>query len=122
MRTRLVLFAASMAAVLILAAPRAQAQIVGGGYVGFGTPGVMGFGGPVVAPGAFIGAPMVPYCQALPDDGWRTHVWAPCFLPAWLGLWPSSLRRTCLPVRLRPPVALKPVSPRRLAVGVPPPG
>jgi hypothetical protein len=66
MRLRLVLLAASMAAVLILAAPRAHAQFMGGGYVGFGTPGVMGFGGPVVAPGPFVGAPMVRYARPYP--------------------------------------------------------
>jgi len=66
MRTKHVLLAAAMATMLVLTAPRAQAQMMGGGYMGFGTPGVMGFGGPVVAPAPYIGAPIVRYARPYP--------------------------------------------------------
>ena len=55
-----------MAVVLVLcvAAPRTEAQVVTGGYVGFGNPGfggAVGFGTPMVAP-----APVVPYVAPYP--------------------------------------------------------
>lgn len=65
MSMKRVCFAAMMVVVLCLAAPRAQAQVVtGGGYIGFGTPGLGGvasFGTPVVAP-----VPVVPYLAPYP--------------------------------------------------------
>ena len=64
MSMKQVFLALALVTVLGLAAPRAQAQVVGGGgYVGFGTPGfggVVSFGTPVVG-AAVIGAPVVPY-------------------------------------------------------------
>jgi hypothetical protein len=69
MSMKQVLLALAMAAVLTLAAPRAQAQIIGGGYIGFGRPGfggVVGFGTPVVAPAPVVAAPVVPYVAPYP--------------------------------------------------------
>ena len=64
MSMKRILFAAAIVTVLMLAAPHAQAQVVGGGYIGFGGPGfggVVGYGAPMVAP-----APVVPYAAAYP--------------------------------------------------------
>ena len=64
MSMKRVLVAVAMVTVVVLAAPRAQAQVVGGGYVGFGSPGfggAIGFGTPMVAP-----APIVPYVAPYP--------------------------------------------------------
>ena len=69
MSTKQVFLALALVTVLGLAAPRAQAQVVGGGgYVGFGTPGFGGavsFGTPVIG-AAVIGAPVVPYVAPYP--------------------------------------------------------
>jgi hypothetical protein len=69
MSTKQVFLALALVTVLGLAAPRAQAQIVGGGgYIGFGTPGFGGavsFGTPVVG-AAVVGAPVVPYVAPYP--------------------------------------------------------
>jgi hypothetical protein len=69
MSTKQVFLALALVTVLGLAAPRAQAQIVGGGgYVGFGTPGFGGavsFGTPVGGVGV-VAAPVVPYVAPYP--------------------------------------------------------
>lgn len=61
MRFKHALPALAMAAVLSLYSPRAQAQVVGG-YVGFGSPGVVTYGAPVVAPAPLV----VPYSPVYP--------------------------------------------------------
>jgi hypothetical protein len=64
MTTKKLILALALFAVMSLAAPRLQAQVVGGGYVGFNTPGVsgvIGVGAPVVAPAPVVAAPVVPY-------------------------------------------------------------
>ncbi len=59
-----VFLALALVTALGLAAPRAQAQIVGGGgYIGFGTPG---FGGAVSFGTPVVGAPVVPYVAPYP--------------------------------------------------------
>jgi hypothetical protein len=65
MRFKHVLFALSMAVVLCLATPRTQAQVVGG-FIGFRSPGVVGFGAPVVAPAPVVAGPIVPYAAGYP--------------------------------------------------------
>jgi hypothetical protein len=69
MSMKQVFLALALVTVLGLVAPRAQAQIVGGGgYVGFGTPGFGGavsFGTPVAGVGV-VGAPVVPYVTPYP--------------------------------------------------------
>jgi hypothetical protein len=75
------LLAVALVTVLFLAAPRAQAQVVGGGYVGFGTPGfggVVGFGTPMVAP-----APVVPYVAPYPAIVARPMVVGPVVGAGW---------------------------------------
>lgn len=64
MSMKRILFALAIMTALMLATPRAQAQVVGGGYVGFGTPGfggVVGFGSPMVTP-----VPVMPYAAPYP--------------------------------------------------------
>ncbi len=89
MSTKQVFLALSLVAILGLAAPHAQAQVVGGGYVGFGVPGVSGavtFGGPVAGVGV-IGAPVVPYVAPYPMVVGRPVV-APFYGPGWRGYGP----------------------------------
>jgi hypothetical protein len=69
MRMKQVLLAVALVTVLSLAASHAQAQVIGGGYIGFGRPGfggVVGFGAPVVAPAPVVAAPFVPYVAPYP--------------------------------------------------------
>jgi hypothetical protein len=75
------LLAVLFVTVLSLAAPHARAQVVGGGYVGFGTPGfggVVSFGSPVVAP-----APVVPYVAPYPVVVPRPIVAGPVIGAGW---------------------------------------
>jgi hypothetical protein len=75
------LLAMALVTVLFLAAPQAYAQVVGGGYVGFGTPalgGVVSFGSPVVAP-----APVVPYVAPYPVVVPRPIVAGPVIGAGW---------------------------------------
>ncbi len=69
MSMRRIVLLLAVATVLGLAAPRAHAQIVGGGgYVGFGTPGfggVVNFGTPIVG-APVMAAPVVPYVAPYP--------------------------------------------------------
>jgi hypothetical protein len=69
MSTKQVFLTLALMTILGLAAPSAQAQVVGGGgYVGFGTPGFGGavsFGTPVGGVGV-VGAPVVPYAAPYP--------------------------------------------------------
>src|SRR5271166_4314604 len=69
MSMKQVFLALALVTVLGLAAPRAQAQVVGGGgYIGFGAPGFGGavsFGTPVVG-ATVVGAPVVPYVAPYP--------------------------------------------------------
>jgi hypothetical protein len=69
MHVKQILPALTMVAILGLTAARADAQVVGGGYVGFGTPGlggVVSFGTPYVAPAPVVAAPVVPYPYVAP--------------------------------------------------------
>lgn len=77
MRMKLVLAAFAMAAVLVLSAPRAEAQVIGG-YVGFGSPGAYTFGAPLVAPSPLV-TPVMPYYAT----GYTTVVPRP-----WVGVSP----------------------------------
>jgi hypothetical protein len=69
MSTKQVFLALALMTIISLAAPSAQAQVVGGGgYIGFGTPGFGGavsFGTPVGG-AAVVGAPVVPYVAPYP--------------------------------------------------------
>jgi hypothetical protein len=60
MRLKHVLLALAMAIVLGLCNPRTHAQVITGGYVGFGSPGLV-YSSPLVAP-----APIVPYASGYP--------------------------------------------------------
>jgi len=68
MSVKQVFLAAALAMVLAVATPRSHAQVISGGYVGFGTPGFGGVvaGAPVLAPAPFV-TPVVPY--ATPYSG-----------------------------------------------------
>jgi hypothetical protein len=66
MRLKPVLLAAVVAAALGLATPRSHAQIVTGGFVGFGNPGVVTYGAPVFTPGPVVASPFVPYATTFP--------------------------------------------------------
>src|SRR5208282_5301225 len=81
MSTKQVFLALALVTVLGLAAPRAQAQIVGGGgYIGFGTPG---FGGAVS-----FGTPVVPYVAPYPVVVPRPVYAAPFYGAGWWGYGP----------------------------------
>jgi hypothetical protein len=90
MSMKQVFLALALVTVLGLAAPRAQAQIVGGGgYIGFGTPGFGGavsFGTPVVG-AAVVGAPVVPYVAPYPVVVPRVYA-APFYGAGWGGYGP----------------------------------
>jgi hypothetical protein len=64
MRIKPFVLALAMVAVLALAAPRAEAQFLGG-YVGFGNTGFYGVGGPVVG-APVVAAPVVPLLPGYP--------------------------------------------------------
>jgi hypothetical protein len=91
MSTKQVFLALALVTVLGLAAPRAQAQVVGGGgYIGFGTPGFGGavsFGTPVVG-AAVVGAPVVPYVASYPVVVPRPVYAAPFYRAGWVGYGP----------------------------------
>ena len=91
MSTKQVFLALTLVVILGLAAPHAQAQVVGGGYVGFGVPGVsgaIGFGAPVGGVGV-VGAPVVPYVAPYPVVVGRPYV-APYYYGAgWRGYGPG---------------------------------
>jgi hypothetical protein len=63
MRMKPILLAVALLAFLTLAAPRAQAQIVSGGYIGFGNQAVVG--APFVSPAPYV-APVVPFASPYP--------------------------------------------------------
>ncbi|MFO0889403.1 MAG: hypothetical protein U0790_09720 [Isosphaeraceae bacterium] len=68
MRVKQLLFALAVVVVLGMAAPRGEAQMIGG-YIGFGSPSVVGYGAPLVAPAPVLAAPVVPYATAYPVVG-----------------------------------------------------
>jgi len=86
MSTKQVFLALALVTVLGLAAPRAQAQIVGGGgYVGFGTPGFGGavsFGTPVIG-ASVVAAPVVPFAAGYPVVVPRPVYAAPFYRGGW---------------------------------------
>lgn len=86
MSTKQVFLALALVTVLGLAAPRAQAQIVGGGsYIGFGAPGfggAVGFGTPVVG-ASVVGAPVFPYVAPYPVVVSRPVYAAPFYGAGW---------------------------------------
>src|SRR5271157_2735112 len=86
MSMKQVFLALALVTVLGLAAPRAQAQIVGGGgYIGFGTPG---FGGGVSFGTPVVGAPVVPYVAPYPVVVPRPVYAAPFYGAGWGGYGP----------------------------------
>ena len=91
MSTKQVFLALALVAVLGLAAPRTQAQVVGGGgYIGFGTPGfggALGFGTPFGG-AAVIGAPVVPYVAPFPVVVSRPVYGVPVYGAGWGGYGP----------------------------------
>jgi len=68
MNMKHVFLAAALVMVLAAATPRSHAQVITGGYMGYGTPGYGGVvvGAPLVAPAPVV-APVVPY--AVPYSG-----------------------------------------------------
>ena len=86
-----VFLALALVTVLGLAAPRAQAQVVGGGgYIGFGTPGFGGavsIGTPVIG-AAVVGAPVVPYVAPYPVVVPRPFYGVPVYGAGWGGYGP----------------------------------
>ena len=69
MRTKQVFLALAVVAVLSLAAPHAQSQVIGGGYAGFGGSGyggVVSVGAPLVAPVPLV-SPVDPYVAPYPS-------------------------------------------------------
>jgi len=93
MSMKRVFLALALVTVLGLAAPRAQAQVVGGGYVGFGVPGIGGavtFGTPVAGVGV-VGAPVVPYVAPYPVVVPRVYG-VPYYRAGWGGYGPRYYR------------------------------
>ena len=107
MSMKQVFLALALVMVLGLAAPRAQAQVVGGGgYVGFGAPGFGGavsFGTPVAGV-AVVGAPVVPYVAPYPVVVPRPSLRRTLLRGRLGGLWAPLLRSSLLPRRLWAPV------------------
>jgi hypothetical protein len=91
MSTKQVFLALALVTIICLAAPSAQAQVVGGGgYIGFGTPGFGGavsFGKPVAGVGV-VGAPVVPYVAPYPVVVPRPVFTAPFVGAGWGGYGP----------------------------------
>ena len=86
MSMKQVFLALALVTILGVAAPCSQAQVVGGGgYVGFGAPGIGGavsFGTPVV------GAPLVPYAAPYPVVVPRPVYGVPFYGAGWGGYGP----------------------------------
>jgi hypothetical protein len=89
MRLKHVLLAAVVAAALGLATPRSHAQVVAGGYLGFGSPGVVTYGAPVVAPAPFVATPVLPYATGYPVVVPRPWIGSPYYYGAGWGYGPG---------------------------------
>jgi len=63
------LLAFVVAVVLSVLTPRSEAQVIGG-YVGYGSPGVVTYGAPVIAPAPVFAAPVVPYTTVVAPRPW----------------------------------------------------